>query len=538
MDTYLVEPEPANGADAPPAADDQLVRRFVATRDESAFAELVRRHSGLVLGVCRRTLRHQHDAEEAFQATFLVLAAKAAKIRVGHTVGPWLYGVAYRVATRAAAKRARRREAALVDDWPMIEDALQDVTDCHWQRVLDDEIDSLPEKYRAAVVLHYLLGKTNKQVAAELDLSERTVEGRQRRAKSLLKHRLMVRGVTLPTALAAVAATTTTSAPVAAPLVDAAVQAGLSFAQGNCAACSAHAVRLAQREVLAMPSLFAPVSATIVTVALLGGAITMAGGHGAAQGDGPLPLYAAVVALVGDEGGAEKSDADIFEGDATIQTTSAETPAQSAAPGNTDDVLERSKTDLVRYSKAEQRIIARLRNRTPPLDFTEIPLREVMQIIKEEIGGEVWIDEAALDEAGMNPDVSVTCNFQGLPLKTALRLMLRQVNLTYAVKDDVLVITTPEKADSMLEPHVYRLDSIVTSPIGLAELASVIAETVCPDTWSENGTGEGTIKTLGKNLLVINQSAVVHEEIEKFFAQLSEGGVQIEGSAAAAPASR
>jgi hypothetical protein len=286
-----------------------------------------------------------------------------------------------------------------------------------------------------------------------------------------------------------------------------------------------------------MSSSIAPVSATIVIVTLLGGALAIAGGHGAAQGDGPLPLSAAVVAIVDNEEGAEKADADVFESDATIQPASAEMPTKTAATDNTDDVLEPSKTDLVQYSKAEQRILARLRNRTPPLDFAETPLRDVMQLIKEEIGGEVWIDELALDEAGMSLDVPVTCNFQGLPLKTALRLILRQVNLTYAVKDDVLVITTPEQADAMLEPHVYKLDSIVSSPLGLAELASVIPETIRPETWSENGTGEGTIKTLGKNLLVINQTAEVHEEIDKFFEQLSEGGVQIEGSATPSPAS-
>jgi RNA polymerase sigma factor (sigma-70 family) len=530
MDTDLAEPELADGAAAPAAGDDELLRRFVATRDEQAFGELVRRHSGLVLGVCRRTLRDEHDAEEAFQATFLVLAAKAAQLRTSATIGPWLYGVAYRIAIRAAAKRARRREAALPDDVAMIEDALQGVAECHWQRVLDDEINLLPEKYRGAVVLHYLLGKTNKEVAAELGLSERTVEGRQRRGKELLKRRLMSRGVTLPLALGALAASSAKSATAAPPLIDATIQAGMSFVNGNCAACSAHAARLAQSEVLAMSSSMTPLSATLVAVLLLGGALTMAGGHGAAQGDGPLPLSAAVVALAVDEAAAGDSEA-VLEIDASIQTAGAE--SQPAATVNDDDAdnLEPSRTDLFRRSNAEQRIISRLRSRMPPMDYVEQPLGDVMTILGEEIDCQIWFDKVAMEEAGISADAEVSCSLQGLPLKSALRLLLGQLRLTYLVKDDVLVITTEEKASLTMEPHVYKLDSIVSSSAGLAELAEVIPETIRPDTWSATGQGEGTIKMLGQNLLVINQTPEVHDALESFFEQLYEGGVHIEGTA-------
>jgi len=99
----------AAGTDADPQSDRELERRYATQRDEAAFAALVRRHGPMVLSVCRRVLHRPQDAEDAFQATFLVLLRKAGSIRRGESLGPWLYGVAYRVARKAQAGAARRR---------------------------------------------------------------------------------------------------------------------------------------------------------------------------------------------------------------------------------------------------------------------------------------------------------------------------------------------------------------------------------------------------------------------------------------------
>src|SRR5436305_1502875 len=142
--------------------DGELVDGFVARRDGAAFEALVRRHGPMVLGVCRRVLGHAHDAEDAFQATFLVLVRKAASVRPREQLANWLYGVAYHTALKARAAAARRRArekraGAMSRRTTLPEDRWSDL-----QPVLDEELARLPDKYRVPVVLCDLEGKTRK----------------------------------------------------------------------------------------------------------------------------------------------------------------------------------------------------------------------------------------------------------------------------------------------------------------------------------------------------------------------------------------
>src|SRR5262249_21171591 len=141
--------------------DGQLLQRFVESRDESAFELLVQRYGSMGLGVCRRILHDPNDADDAFQATFLVLVRRAASLHRGSPLGSWLYGVAYRVALKARANAARRRERErqkvdMSHDHPFGDADRREVC-----AVLDEELAQLPEKYRAPLVLCYLIGKTN-----------------------------------------------------------------------------------------------------------------------------------------------------------------------------------------------------------------------------------------------------------------------------------------------------------------------------------------------------------------------------------------
>jgi RNA polymerase sigma factor (sigma-70 family) len=177
--------------------DGQLLGDYLSRRDEAALAALVRRHAPMVWGVCRRVLHDHHDAEDAFQATFLVLIRKAASIASRELLANWLYGVARQTALKARATTAKRkgREKQMAG---MPEPALaeQDLWD-DLQPFLDQELGQLPDKYRVAIVTCDLEGKTRKEAARQLGLPEGTVASRLSRARVMLAKRLVRHGLAL-----------------------------------------------------------------------------------------------------------------------------------------------------------------------------------------------------------------------------------------------------------------------------------------------------------------------------------------------------
>jgi RNA polymerase sigma factor (sigma-70 family) len=184
------------GRQFPASTDGHLLERFVRHHDESAFAGLLQRHGPLVIGACRRVLQDPHDVDDAFQATFLVLVRKARSLGRKGSIASWLYTVAYHIALKAKARAARQRDlqqrrAAMPA--PTSDEGL-------WRDlrpVLDEELNRLPDKYRAPLVLCYLQGKTNDEAAEALGWTKGTVSGRLARARDLLRGRLVRRGITL-----------------------------------------------------------------------------------------------------------------------------------------------------------------------------------------------------------------------------------------------------------------------------------------------------------------------------------------------------
>lgn len=158
--------------------DGQLLQNYVCRRGETALAALVRRHGPMVWGVCRRTLRSVHDAEDAFQATFLVLVRKAAAIAARELVASWLYKVAYHTAMKARATAAGRKgRERQVTEMPDVEGVREGLWHDH-RLLLDRELSGLPDKYRIPIVLCDLEGKTRKEGAEQLRCPEGTVAGR------------------------------------------------------------------------------------------------------------------------------------------------------------------------------------------------------------------------------------------------------------------------------------------------------------------------------------------------------------------------
>src|SRR5262245_22346001 len=214
-------------------SDGQLLELFITRHDEAAFCSLLHRHGGMVLHVCRRVLQQPQDAEDAFQGTFLLLAEKATSIQKRGSVASWLYGVAYRLAlkSRARISRRRAREKRAVD-MPAKEAGVQ----AAWEElhtILDEELQALPPKHQAPLVLCYLEGKTQEEAARQLGCPLGTIRSRVARAREMLKKRLARRGLALPAATLATGLATKEASAVPMRLLRSTATAALAHAAGE-----------------------------------------------------------------------------------------------------------------------------------------------------------------------------------------------------------------------------------------------------------------------------------------------------------------
>jgi RNA polymerase sigma factor (sigma-70 family) len=227
--------------------DRELLAAFLARNDQHAFTTLVNRHGPMVLGICRRVLHHLQDAEDAFQATFLLLARRSAGIRKPESLASWLHGVAYRMAHKAKQSASRRRK---YEGTVQPAESVNPTAALEWrevQAILDDEIQRLPEMYRAPFILFYLENRKQAEVARQLGIKEGTVWSRLDRARRLLQDRLCRRGVALPAVLGllGVSAEAATAA-IPGSLVTSVVHAATLSASGGAVA------NVASAEVMAL----------------------------------------------------------------------------------------------------------------------------------------------------------------------------------------------------------------------------------------------------------------------------------------------
>jgi RNA polymerase sigma factor (sigma-70 family) len=276
-------------------ADGDLLTAYLQTRDEAALAALVQRHAPMVWGVCRRILRRQHDAEDAFQAAFLVLVQKAAGISDRAAVASWLYGVARQTAVRVRAnamKTTRRERQGPVADPP----ASESKGDNELRDLIDAEVVALPDKYRAVVVLCDLEERPRSEVAERLGVPEGTVAGRLARAREMLRKRFVRRGLALPGGVVgtlAVQSSVTASAP-AAVVAGTVTAAGLAAAGHFVAgAASPQAMAVAKAILKAMVLTKVKVAALVAVVGVVCGASGLAAYRGLGGGESPSAAPAA-----------------------------------------------------------------------------------------------------------------------------------------------------------------------------------------------------------------------------------------------------
>jgi RNA polymerase sigma factor (sigma-70 family) len=276
----------AGGRQPTGLTDRQLLDGFAAHGDQTAFAALVERHGPMVLRVCRRVLRQEQDAEDAFQATFLILAGKAGTIRKTEALASWLHGVAQRVALRARRDAGRRRTHER-EARPMSAHTHDRQADWHEvQAALDEEIRTLPETYRAPFVLCFLEGKSRAEVARELGLKEGTVWSRLSQARKRLREQLGRRGIALPALLAVAALSGGTARAIPARLIRSTVQAaGAAGRAVRAAVVSARVAALAEGVSKTMPM---SQLKTVVLCSVTAGLVALGAGAGAALKENAL----------------------------------------------------------------------------------------------------------------------------------------------------------------------------------------------------------------------------------------------------------
>jgi len=308
--------------------DGQLVDRFAASQDQAAFELLLHRHGPMVLNVCRFWLRDPHDIDDAFQATFLVLARKASSIHKRSSAASWLYGVAQRVARQARVNAARRRrKERQAADMAHVEPP-SELGQNEMHSLLRDELQRLPEKYRAPLILCYLEGKTNETAAQELGVPSGSMSKRLTQARDLLRERLMYRGAALSVGgCAALLSETTATAAVPPALLTSTLQVASLFAAGSAVAGAIpqpvaalaegalHTMRATQLKILA---------AVVLALTFVGGGIGMFALHiGAAPSAKEAPVrlpddpQAVVVRLDLGDTAADKEPQLTIRGDST-----------------------------------------------------------------------------------------------------------------------------------------------------------------------------------------------------------------------------
>jgi RNA polymerase sigma factor (sigma-70 family) len=445
----------ARGRDGGDLTDGQLLECFLVGRDEVAFEALVHRHGPMVLGVCRRLLGHVQDAEDAFQATFLVLVRKASGLWPRAKVGNWLYGVAYRIALKARALRHRR----LKREKPM-RSAAEPQTGSRepgadWLAALDREIQSLPAKYRTAIILCDLEGKTQIDAANLLGWPQGTLSGRLSRAHALLARRLARRGYTVTaTALTTALAAQSASAKVPLALMAATIKAvGFSALKQavTAGAISAQVTVLTEGVIKAM--LWTKLKTGIVGVLALA---VIATGLGRA-------IYTASGQSKGPEVGGQQEAPKAVKTEGTSPKTK-----------KLETLLGRNVSDF---------------------NYKDLPLGNVLEDLRRDLGINIFVDKDLypLNDAGNRPspdEIQVSVQLKNVPLETALRYLVRSANLAYVKKDGVVVVTSRDK--SMIR-KVYPVGNLVGEDQEKNSMALIraITTTVEPGNWSHVNFGTG-----------------------------------------------
>lgn len=534
--------------------DAVLLERFLDSGDQVAFALLVHRYHGLVLGVCQRTLSNRHDAEDAFQATFVLLATKGRTIRRRHCVASWLYGAAHRISLRIRRKRKALSMDA-IKEHPMVS------SDQDWKKVaqqdclrhLDAELARLPSSLREPMVLRYLRGLNNESVASQLGTTVAAIEGRLKRAKSQLRMRLLRHGITLSVAATALVRDQRSARAVdVSHLIERTIEQALTVSSGSAGTDNVSlATRLAKEEALSMQlirwskiavvgmaiagSVGIPISMrTLVGQGLAapastgGGASTVtvdASSTSSADGSSSQPP----VRVTQPAAAASRSESDPFDASGNNQAINGGAVSGDANPfGGSDGGGEAASAQASptthqgnRFDIVDSPNVARIEETLlapGQVEFVDAPLSEVVDQLEQQFGIAISLDLVAMEEAGVAKDVPITGTYSDIALRSILNHLLRPLQLTYVIQDEVLTFTSMERMDHLDEIRVYRIKSLNNATVNLDRLSKMIKNLIAPDSWDEVG-GENACEIYEGNL-VISAPRDAHDQINDLLRKL------------------
>ncbi len=253
--------------------DRELLRRFSLDSDEAAFAEIVRRYERLVMSVCRRVIGGVSEADDAFQATFITLARKPRQIRKIESLSSWLYSVAWRISVRLVRARRKNPVQPIPEEQSTpAKDPLQKIAAHQDAVILDEELQTLPSKYRDVLVMTYFAEQTSQQIADQLDVSKGTVDGRIRQARNILRVKLARRGVGIGALLTAATLLNAETAAASPALVSSTIELGAQTLSQTLptSADVSHIEPLVRPEITSMIGTKSLISAVVGIVALAG----------------------------------------------------------------------------------------------------------------------------------------------------------------------------------------------------------------------------------------------------------------------------
>lgn len=524
-------------------SDAELLSLYVDGGRRDAIEALIKRYSALVANVCRLTVADPSAAEDAFQATFLVLLKSAKKIKRQESLAAWLHGVAYRTASRIRKQEQTRSGSQSSDEVikqsEQADDPIVQLARKMELEALDRELENLPDRLRAPLVEHYLMGLTAPQIAERMELSTTAVEGRLKRGRRQLRNLLARRGIGLSVLIAgSTLFQKHLHAAESSQWTESFLETHLP-AEGSSPdtvlsdSASPNVSSLVNGEIkmLGTSSLKSALAAGVFIAAGTLAVVTFAQFGGGGSGGPPQPSG------YGGEGAPPATTVTAPQNSnpgAAVQIANASPVAGQAGTGmpfvpTPEDIVWQTPSDAPepswlssRKASVQATEITRttLGEQIEDYKLLAIPLREVVQLLSEKTGTHFYVNVPELDLLGVDPDEPITIDGPKTSVRAMLRRMLDPFELTYKVRENSIEITSKDAADSEPAIRFYDLSYILPNASNADSVSNAIQESIHPDTWVPNG-GTSTCVFVG-SMMVVSAPDSTHELIEIMLMNLSQ----------------